>query len=154
MTWCNIGHMTPRLSEGGGGKRGCGIYRSRSGMYANQTENHLLPRGRGMYKIYTKVLEGTTNRSRFVRDWRSSRQQESKYLDMVTWGRNMSNGKSVSFSSKQCLRGLEKIWLMEISFSDCIYAILKDRRRPMEETPSLNHIKTRLPDYIANRFST
>jgi hypothetical protein len=59
--------------------------------------------------MYTKVLKGTTNSSLFVQDWTSRGLQEGKYLDMVMWGRSMSIGKSGSFSSKKCLRGLEKI---------------------------------------------
>jgi len=47
----------------------------------------------------------------------------------IRGGRNNSNGKSVSFSSKNGLRALGE---------KC--EILKERRRPREETPTLNHL--------------
>jgi len=72
-------------------------------------ESLLLQRGWGLWKINTKLLKDTTKRSLLQQEWTRWRLQEGKYLDMVTWGRNMSNGKSVSFSTKNGLGVLEKI---------------------------------------------
>ena len=101
--------MTPQWSEGKGENRDFGIYRSTSGIPANQAGSPVATTRPGPMKNEHVTFKGTTNRSPLQQEWTRWRLQEEKCLDMVTWERNMSKRKSVFFSSKKGLRGLEKI---------------------------------------------
>ena len=67
----------------------------------------LLQGGRGLWKMNTKLLEDTD--AVFSRSGQSGDYRNENTRTGLRGGRNMSNGKSFSFSSKKGLRGLEKI---------------------------------------------
>ena len=100
----------------------------------------------------TKVLRNTTNSSRFVQDLTRRKLQERKYLDVVTWELNMSNAKIRFLFVQERTEGIREDMIKGNFYSACIYDILNDRRRPRQETPTLNHLKTKIARLHSKQF--
>ena len=92
----------------------------------------------------TNALEDTTCRSRIQQAWTRWRLQEGKYPDMVTWWEKYVERKiRFLFIQEGTARTGEDIINENFYFAP-IYNILKDRRYPMEKTPTLNRHKAKI----------
>ena len=88
----------------------CGIYISPSSTSANQ-DGRASPTTRpGSVENEHDTFRRDDYRNRFQQEWTRWRLHVEKCRNMVTWWEKYVKWKTVFFSSKKGLRGLEKIW--------------------------------------------
>jgi len=100
------------------------------------------------------LLDDTTFKGQLQQEWLQWRQQERKYLDIVTWWVNYVKRKICYMFINEGKERVRTEVMNENFYNTCVYDVLQDLIQHREKAARLNHLKAKIVRLHNKRLQT
>jgi len=113
-------------------------------MLAHNPRSPYITTREGRWKMNVFLLDDTVFRGQLQQEWLQWRQEETKYLDFVTWWVNYVKRKIRYMFINEGKERVRTEDMNENFYYTCIYDVLQDPIQHREKAARLNHLKAKI----------